>query len=311
MSAVTVRKTAFDAAGVATVVACCVFWGFQQTLIKATIAEVPPLWQATLRFAGATVLLCLWCRWRGISLWSAGDVSAGVLRAGVLAGILFALEFCCIYLGLRDTSASRLTVFLYTSPFIVALLLPRFVPSERLSAVQWLGLAIAFGAVALAFAEGFSDEASARLGAKHLRGDALALAAGMFWGLTTIAIRTSSLAQAAPEKTLFYQLAVAALASPLVSLALGEPWRLDYSAWAWGSLALQTAVGAFASYLAWMGLLKHYPVTQLSSFVFITPVCALLFGAMWLREPLSVQLLVALFGVAAGVVLINRKKPLI
>jgi drug/metabolite transporter (DMT)-like permease len=50
----------------------------------------------------------------------------GTLRAGLLAGALFAAEFTCIYLGLRDTTASRLTVFLYTSPFVVALLLPRW-----------------------------------------------------------------------------------------------------------------------------------------------------------------------------------------
>ena len=63
----------------------------------------------------------------------------GTLRAGLLAGALFAAEFSCIYLGLRDTTASRLTVFLYTSPFVVALLLPRLVPAEKLRPVQWVG----------------------------------------------------------------------------------------------------------------------------------------------------------------------------
>ena len=46
--------------------ACCLFWGLQQVLIKATLTEIPPLFQASLRLAGATVLLWLWCRWRGI-----------------------------------------------------------------------------------------------------------------------------------------------------------------------------------------------------------------------------------------------------
>jgi hypothetical protein len=38
----------------------------------------------------------------------------------------------------------------------------------------------------------------------------------------------------------------------LLSIALGESWGFDYSALAWGSVFLQTAVGAFASYLTWM-----------------------------------------------------------
>src|SRR6185436_6405290 len=116
-------------------------------------------------------------------------------RAGLLAGLLFAGEFCCIYLGLRETTASRLTVFLYTSPFVVALLLPRIVPSERLRGVQWLGLLIAFVAIVVAFSEGFTATGAA----SHLRGDAIALAAGALWGLTTLVIRGSSMAKASAE----------------------------------------------------------------------------------------------------------------
>ena len=293
------RQQHLDTLAISLLLACCLFWGFQQILIKTTVGEVPPLWQAALRFAGATVLLWLWCAWRGIRLFERD----GTLRAGLLAGALFAGEFSCIYLGLRDTSASRLTVFLYTSPFVVALLLPRLVPAEKLRPVQWTGLLIAFIAVALAFSEGFAGGSSAR----QLRGDALALAAGVLWGLTTLVIRASALATASAEKTLFYQVAVTAVAAPLLSLALGEPWSLQYSAYAWGSLALQTAVGAFASYLAWMWLLRHYPATQMSSFTFLTPVFALVFGVALLREPLTPQLVLALCGVAAGIVLVNRR----
>ena len=98
-----------------------------------------------------------------------------------------------------------------------------------------------------------------------------------------------------------------AVAAPLVSLALGESWSLTYSAYAWGSLAVQTVVGAFASYLTWMWLLRHYPATQMSSFTFLTPVFALVFGVLLLKEPLTLQLTLALCGVAAGIVLVNRK----
>jgi len=295
----TERKSHLDGLAIGLLLACCLFWGFQQILIKTTVAEVPPLWQASLRFAGATALLVLWCVVRGVGLFDRD----GTLRAGLLAGLLFAAEFSCIYLGLRDTTASRLTVFLYTSPFVVAVLLPRFVPTERLRGAQWVGLVIAFAAVALAFSEGFSGETTAR----QLRGDALALAAGTLWGLTTLVIRASSLGKASAEKTLFYQVAVTAVVVPLLSLALGETWSLTYSAHAWGSLAAQTIVGAFASYLVWMWMLRHYPATQMSSFTFLTPVFALVFGVALLSEPLTLQLVLALAGVAAGIVLVNRK----
>lgn len=296
------RKEHLDALAVILLIACCLFWGFQQILIKTTVDEVPPLWQAALRFAGATVLLLLWCGWRGVKLFERD----GTLPAGLLAGALFAGEFTCIYLGLRDTAASRLTVFLYTAPFVVALLLPRIAPSERLWPVQWVGLGIAFAAVALAFSEGFNGSSTPR----QLRGDTLALAAGLLWGLTTLVIRGSKMATASAEKTLFYQVAVTAVVAPLLSLALGERWSLQYSADAWGSIALQTAIGAFASYLAWMWMLRHYPATQLSSFTFLAPLFALLFGVLLLDEQLTAQLVIALAAVAAGIVLVNRKRAL-
>ena len=293
------RKTRLDGLAIGILLACCAFWGLQQILIKSSVAEMPPLWQATLRFAGATLMLWAWCAWRGIALFR----HDGTLRAGLLVGGLFAGELVCIYLGLKYTTASRLTVFLYTSPFVVALLLPRFVVAERLRGMQWVGLSVAFGAVALAFSEGFLHSEK-----QQLLGDALGLAAGALWGLTTLGIRTTLLATASAEKTLFYQLAVTAVVSPLVSLSLNEPWGWSYSNWAWTSLFLQTAVGAFASYLAWMWMLRHYPATQMASFTFLTPVFALLFGVVLLNEPLSAQLVLALVGVAVGIVLVNRRR---
>jgi drug/metabolite transporter (DMT)-like permease len=295
------RKTHLDSLAISLLLACCLFWGLQQLLIKTTVSEVPPLWQAALRFVGATVLLWVWCVVRGVKLFDRD----GTLAAGLLAGALFTGEFACIYLGLRDTTASRLTVFLYTSPFFVALFVPRFVAAERLRTVQWVGLVIAFIAVAVAFSEGFSASGPA----SHLRGDALALAAGMLWGMTTVVIRASKLATVSAEKTLFYQVAVTAAVAPLLSLALGEGWSLNYSGYAWGSIAAQTVIGAFVSYLTWMWLLRHYPATQMSSFTFLTPVFALVFGVALLHEPLTLQLVLALVGVAAGIVLVNRRKP--
>ena len=279
--------------------ACCAFWGFQQILIKFASREIPPLWQASVRMAGATLLLWLWCQVRGVPLFGRD----GTLRGGLLVGLLFAGEFCLIYLGLQHTSASRLTVFLYTSPFWVALLLPRFITAEKLRRIQWIGLGMAFTAVAVAFSEAFLHSSMPG----QWKGDAMGLAAGLLWGLTTLAIRTTKVASVCAEKSLFYQLGVTAVVTPLLSLALGETWSFDYSAMAWGSVFLQTAVGAFASYLTWMWMLRHYPATQMSTFTFLTPLFALVFGVLLLGEPLTLQLVLALAGVAAGIVLVSRR----
>ena len=299
MRTMTARKDHLDATAVSLLLACCLFWGFQQVLVKATLAEVPPVFQAAVRFAGATLLLWLWCLWRGVALFGRD----GSLPGGLLAGALFSAEFACIYLGLQHTSASRLTVFLYTSPFWVAALLPLLVKTERLRPMQWVGLACAFAAVVFALREGFLGGGAAR----SWPGDLLGLAAGALWGLTTVTIRATALARVSAEKMLYYQVAVSTITLPVLSLALGEAWDFGFSGFAAGSLVVQTVVGAFASYLAWMWILARYPATKISVFVFLSPIFALIFGALWLKEPVTPSLLAALALVAAGIVLVNRK----
>ncbi|WP_298210313.1 DMT family transporter [Acidovorax sp.] len=299
------RKTQLDSLAVALLLACCLFWGFQQVLVKATVGEVAPVFQAFLRFVLATAAVAAWCVWRGVPLSSRAE-PVGALRGGLLAGLLFAGEFACIYLGLQYTTASRLTVFLYTAPFWVALLLPRFIPGERLRGAQWLGLTAAFVGVALALGDGFVGQANAALPQAWL-GDLMGVAAGLMWALTTVVIRATPLARVAPAKQLLYQVGVSAIVLPVLSLALGETWTLQLSRFAWGSLLAQALVGAFVSYLAWMWMLAHYPATKISVFVFLTPVFALLFGAWWLGEPVTPGLVAALVLVAAGIVLVNRR----
>lgn len=296
----TSRRDHLDTRAIVLLLGCCLFWGFQQVLVKATLPEVPPLLQAALRFVGASVLLWLWCRRRGVALF----VGDGSLWLGLTAGALFCGEFVCIYLGLQHISASRLTVFLYTAPFWVAGVLPLRVVSERLRGPQWCGLALAFAAVVYAVSGGLTvrhDDALWWLG------DALALASGALWGLTTVLIRSTRLVGIGAERLLFYQVALSGLVLPFVSLALGESWSLAFSGFAWTSIVVQTVLGAFLSYLVWMWLLGHYPATQLSVFVFLTPIFALLFGALWLGEAITPDLVAALVGVSLGIVLVNRQ----
>ncbi len=292
------RKDHLDTLAIGLLVVCCMFWGLQQVLVKAIMNEVAPLFQASLRCMGACVLLMVWCRVRGVRLFERD----GSLWAGLLAGGLFAAEFACIYLGLQHTAASRLTVFLYTSPFWVAALVPLFVKSERLRPLQWVGLACAFVAVVFAMREGLSQATGT-----SATGDLLGLAAGALWGLTTVSIRATNLTRISPEKLLFYQIATTAIAVPWVSLALGEVWSLDWSPLAWGSMLAQTVIGAFASYLVWMWMLGRYPATKISVFAFLTPLFALLFGTLGLGEAATPSLMAALALVAIGIVLVNKR----
>ena len=295
------RKTRLDAVAVSSLVLCCALWGLNHTFTKLTLADVPPLVQAGLRSLGAAVLVALWAVWRGISL----SPRNGTLAGGLLAGTLFAAEFAAIFVGLQYTLASRMIVFIYLAPFMVALGMPLVAASERPTPRQLLGLAAAFGGVAWAFGDALG---SAGAGSRQWLGDALGVLAAVLWAATTLAIRGSRLASASPEQTLFYQLAVSGVLLISASLAVGETWPALASLGArpLGFMAFQTVVITFASYLLWFWLVRHYPATAVTSFTLLTPLFGLLTAVWLLDEPLTLRLGVACAAVVLGIALGNR-----
>jgi len=296
---VTQRKSKLDGVAVVALVACCAVWGLGQVASKTTLSEVPPLLQAGLRSIGAALLVAAWARWRGIRLLD----HDGTWRAGLCVGLLFATEFACIFTGLKFTTASRMAVFVYLAPFVVALGMPLIAPGERLGATQSLGLVAAFAGVAWAFAEGFQQPS---VGELQWLGDALGVAGAMLWGATTLVIRATRLSQAVPEKTLLYQRALSGVALTCGSWLAGETWPSRLSAGPAGWLAFQVVVVCFASYLMWFWLMRHYPATRLSAFTLLTPVLGLLAGVVLMDDPLTMRLVVALIAVAIGIAWVHR-----
>jgi drug/metabolite transporter (DMT)-like permease len=226
----------------------------------------------------------------------------GTGRAGMAVGVLFGIEFACIFVGLQFTSASRMVVFLYLSPFVVALGMPFIARSERLSAGQMAGLVLAFAGVAWAFAEGFAAPA---IGPRQWIGDSLGVAGAVFWGLTTLVIRATSLSTSPPEKTLLYQLGVSAVVLGLLAQAAGERLAWPSLPLTWLALGFQTVIVTFASYLVWFWLVRHYPATRLAAFTLLTPLFGLLAGVLLLDEPLTVRLAAALVAVCVGIGVVN------
>jgi drug/metabolite transporter (DMT)-like permease len=296
------RKSQLDGLAVVSLLLCCALWGLGQVATKLTLAEVPPLAQAAFRSLGAACLVALYARVRGIPV----AQHDGTLRGGLLAGALFAAEFACIFIGLQYTSASRMVVFIYLAPFIVALGMPLVAHTERPTGLQLAGLLVAFSGVAWAFAEGF---VAPRAGDRQWLGDALGVAAAVLWASTTLTIRATRLSSAAPEKTLLYQLLVSGLALGLASALVGEKPTWQVGAGTAGLLFFQTVVVCFASYLLWFWLVRHYPATSVSSFTLLTPIFGLFAGVLLLNEPLTLRLGVAAVAVALGIALVNRPRP--
>lgn len=288
-----------DGLAVALMVVLSALWGFQQVAIKMAAPGISLVMQGALRSAFACVLVVAWARWRGIALLKRD----GTFAPGMIAGVLFAGEFALIYAGLAHTTAARMVVFIYLAPILTALGLAWFIPSERLRAIQWLGVALAFGGIVAAFADGFGAERTTWLG------DTFGVLAAIGWAATTVVIRTTTLSRIEATRVLFYQLAVSAALLPLVSRALGEPGIIALSPVGLASLAYQAIVVAFASYLTWFWLLTRYLGGRLSVFAFLTPLFGVAFGHVVLGDRITPAFLAAVALVGGGIALVNARAP--
>lgn len=272
----------------------CIVWGFQQVSIKLVEQDVAPVLQLAIRSGIAALVLGAITLWRE----GRGAFGDGTLLPGLGVGLLFTLEFFFISEGLVRTSASHITVFLYTAPIFAALGLHLILPEERLSPVQWLGVLVAFGGIALAFLGKPGNAAGS------LFGDALGICAAIAWGATTVLIRGSSLSEAAPVKTLFYQLGVAGVVLLAVAAATGR-LGLVPSDRALLSLGFQVVVVALISYLGWFWLLRRYLASRLSMLSFMTPLFGVGFGVLVLGEPLDSSFIFGGLLVLGGLLLVT------
>ena len=139
-----------------------------------------------------------------------------------------------------------------------------------------------------------------------LIGDAFGVIAAALWAATTVLIRSTRLTSASATKTLFYQLGISALVLPLASMLAGEAGVIALTPMVLASLAYQSVIVAFASYLAWFWLLTRYLAGRLAVFSFLTPLFGVAFGVIFLSEPLSAAFIGAALLVGAGIVLVNR-----
>lgn len=276
----------------------CLAFGFQQVAIKGVAADISPLAQIALRSAMAVVLVGLLASWRGFRL---RDIRRH-WGPGMLVGLGFTLEFVFVAWGLNYTLASHMSVFLYTAPVFAALGLHWLVPGEQMTPRQWWGIGLAFAGMVFAMAptEGHADAADILLG------DALGLLAGLSWAATTLVLRRTSLSEAAPEQTVVYQLSIASILLVPMALVLGDLGSIHWTGLVIASLGFQTLVICFGALLLWFALLRRYRASQLGVFSFLSPVFGVLFGALILNEPLTVNFVIGGGIILAGIMLVTR-----
>lgn len=266
-------------------------WGLNFAVVKIALLQLPPLLLVALRFALVALLLLPFVprphgRWREVML---------------ISFTLGFLHFALMFTGLAGIDASTAAIAIQLQvPF--SAILAAFVFGDKPGWRRLLGMAIAFGGVALIAGE-------PRLGGQY-GALALVLSAAMCWSVANIQIKRL---EGVSGMTLNAWMAIFATPQLLLgSLILEEgQWAaLTTADWSIALAILYQSVAVVViGYSTWTWLLRQYDINQAMPFTLLVPPIGVLAGIVFLGESLTWALVVGGLLTIAGVAIILIRRP--
>lgn len=285
-----------DARGIALAIFVMVLIGGSYTMVKVGLRDLPVYGLLLLRMLVASAALGIYMVWAGLPFAYSGRARQFVLAQSVV----FIGGQVLLFLGLAQTTAGRGAILLNVQPFFTLLLLPFFVPAERLDFRRILGTAIAFAGVVFVLAErGVSGGAWA--------GDLLVLASAALWA-GNIIMNKAMPTEIHPVPLIFWGVfgAVPVMAAMTLIFEHDATWRLTAEAVV-SVLYLGVVTAAF-SFVAFVWLIRTYSASRVNVFSLLTPVFGVLIGWLALAEQLTWIQAAGTLGVAAGIWIVNTDK---
>ncbi len=250
-----------------------VFWGFNWTVLKFGVLELPPVWFRLLGLAGGTALIGIYARVTGVSLavptgnwWRIFGLALPNITLWMLLGIY----------SIALLPSGRAAILGYTMPIWAAVIGVIFY-GERPGMRTWFGVACAGAATLLLVAGEFDAMRGSPLGT------GLMLLAAVLWGWGTHLLRRSPLKMNTVALT-FWMLAMSVVVL-LVFSALVEfdRWTLPVGSQWWPILYNAVFVLALCNVI-WFSLARSmHPVASGLSGMLI-PVVGVFSGLIVLGE---------------------------
>lgn len=293
------NKEYLDLKAILTIFILTLLWGFNYSAIKYSNEGISPVFASALRSLIASICGAIYCLRKGEKLFHT-DIR---LFHGIVVGLLFGVEFACIYFGMLYTDSARSVVFVYLNPFVVAVGAHFFLKGDRLTLLKTLGLMTAFVGILFVF---YGKPKTAK--PNMLIGDLLEIAAGVIWGATTLYIKRFMAGKVQPIHTFLYQLFFSIPILFGVSLILEPNWIYRIDPLILTSIFYQSVIVAFISYFVWFKLIHQYSVSRLSAFTFFTPIFGVLSGILFLGEEFTFSLMVGLPMVSVGIFVVNWRE---
>lgn len=275
-------------------------WGGNQPFIKIGLTGMPPLAMAAARFVVGILFVAVAAALAGVSLRL--HPSHALKLLGLSA--LFTLQIVFLNEGTLLTSASRSSILISAHPFFIALFCHALVPGDRLTLVKVIGISLAFSGMLVMF----SDALKLHDHGPFPWGDLLVFVSAILLGLRQVVLKRL-VHDLHPYAVLFWQSAFSVPAFGVLSFLL-EPeddWNLTGAVI--GAVLYQGIVVAGLCFILWLYLLRRHSASKLGLFGFATPILGVMLSVVLLQDEVTVQLVLSMFLVAAGIAIVNMPRP--
>jgi drug/metabolite transporter (DMT)-like permease len=274
-----------------------VAWGGTYLAIRVAIETLPPLLMASTRFLVAGALLYPWAIRRGDRQGDRPTRRQWVAAAIIGVSLLLGGNGMVVLAEQRVTSG--IAALLVATVPLWMVLLARFGLRERVRWMEWLGLVVGFGGLALlAWPSG-----PQRL---DPLGIAMVVFASISWAAGSLYARRAPM-PARPLVGVAMEMLAGGVALGIAGILSGELAQVRPETFSFESimgLLYLIVIGSWVAFSAYVWLLRVARTSLVSTYAYVNPIVAVLLGWLILSEPVTIRTLFAGLVILAGVALI-------
>jgi drug/metabolite transporter (DMT)-like permease len=269
-------------------------WACNSIVVKIVVRDIPPLWAAFLRFAGALPVVVLFLKWRGarfrVNAWELGVISA--------LGLCTFFQIFLFNAGSQYTTGGRVTLFIFSFPLFVPLMAPFMIREEHLEKRVIIGCLIAFVGLAVALRTSLTGNLST------LKGDMLELSSCLI--LAFQICLNKRLTYTIDKWKIFFWRSITSIILFFVCCLCFEDFHAkDVRTDAWLALGFQALAVSVFCFLSFQFIITRHNSSKISVFFFATPLFGMVMGVLLLDEAFDPGLLIGCILVGIGIYVVN------
>jgi len=280
----------------------CLIWGTTWMFIKIGLEDLPPITFAYLRFSLAVVIVGAVIKFGGLTFPNRKEHWRLLAVTGVLQ---FTINYSLVFWSELHITSGLAAVLQATIPVFGLFLARLHLPKEKFTVLKVAALAVGLLGVAVIFYE------QLRLESYMAFAGSVAIVVGAYAAAHASILTKAKGAGLNPEGIVFGQMLCGLV--PLITIGLifeGSPLKLKFSSMAVVSVLYLTFVGTIAAFWLYYWLLRRVESTKAMTTALVTPLVAVIVGAIFLGERVRPRVYAGGLLILSGVGLIVFRKKL-